>query len=63
MLTPDQEQLLRLYRKCATMREACRIAGHDKAIHYEWLNESEEYRQVFRSVNREKLDDHMSGGA
>ena len=56
-MTPDQEQLLRLYRTQKTMKEACRIAGVEGWRHYKWLMDPE-YRLVFKRINELKLDEY-----
>jgi hypothetical protein len=49
-LTPKMQRFLAAYTRCARINLAAEKARIAKQSHYNWLEESEEYRQAFRRM-------------
>jgi hypothetical protein len=50
-LTPKMQRFLAAYIRCARINQAAETARVAKQSHYNWLEESEEYRQAFRRTH------------
>jgi hypothetical protein len=50
-LTPKMQRFLAAYTRCARINQAAETARVAKQSHYNWLEESEEYRQAFRRTH------------